>query len=145
MDDLQKLLAIEEVRKVQARYYRYMDTQDWKAMATIFAEDAVGDYSSESANDEGQIVTGNTALADYYARSLLGVRTVHHGHMPEIEIVDENHATAIWAMEDVVRFGPEARVKALQGYGHYHCTYSRIDGRWLIQTIRLSRLIVDIS
>jgi hypothetical protein len=32
---------------------------------------------------------------------------------------------------------------AMHGYGHYHETYEKFDGRWLIKTLRLSRLRVD--
>jgi hypothetical protein len=31
----------------------------------------------------------------------------------------------------------------LEGYGHYHETYSKIDGNWYIASMRLSRLRVD--
>ena len=31
----------------------------------------------------------------------------------------------------------------MHGYGHYHETYEKLDGRWLIKTIALTRLRVD--
>jgi hypothetical protein len=45
-------------------------------------------------------------------------------------------------MQDLLKW-PNGR--ELRGYGHYHETYSRIDGAWRIQTCRLTRLRVDIS
>jgi hypothetical protein len=61
--------------------------------------------------------------------------------MPEIDITSPTTATGIWAMEDILQIpGGENRV---QGWGHYHETYERIDGRWRIKTLRLTRLRVD--
>ena len=65
--------------------------------------------------------------------------------MPEIEITSPTTAKGIWAMEDVLRWPEGAPMKTLQGYGHYHETYERVDGRWLIKSLRLSRLRVDVT
>ncbi len=31
MNDVERLLAIEDIRQLKARYYRCMDTKDWRA------------------------------------------------------------------------------------------------------------------
>ena len=31
----------------------------------------------------------------------------------------------------------------LYGYGHYHETYEKVDGRWYIKTLKLTRIRVD--
>jgi len=41
--------------------------------------------------------------------SLAHVATVHHGHMPEIEILTERTARGIWAMEDKLWAGRATR------------------------------------
>jgi hypothetical protein len=33
----------------------------------------------------------------------------------------------------------------MHGYGHYHETYEKVDGRWRIKTITLTRLRVDVE
>ena len=45
-------------------------------------------------------------------------------------------------MEDMLRWpnGME-----MHGYGHYHETYAKVDGRWLIRTTTLTRLRVDMN
>lgn len=50
-------------------------------------------------------------------------------------------------MEDMLRWKdrPASRVAALHGYGHYRETYRKIDGAWLIQSLKLSRLRVDVT
>jgi len=68
--------------------------------------------------------------------------TVHHGHMPEIELTSETTAKGIWAMQDLLRW-PDGR--ELCGYGHYHETYVRRGGEWRIQSSKLTRLRTDFS
>jgi hypothetical protein len=66
--------------------------------------------------------------------------SVHHGHTPEIEIVDDHTATGIWAMSDYLRM-PGLNIV---GYGHYHEEYRRCDdGVWRISKARVTRLYVD--
>ena len=50
-------------------------------------------------------------------------------------------ARGVWALQDVVRLAPGV---SLVGYGHYHETYERVDGRWLITSSKLTRLREDI-
>ncbi len=73
---------------------------------------------------------------------LRDITTVHHGHMPEIEITSPTTAEGIWAMEDLPWAGDTAPMpfKTLRGFGHYHETYEKRDGGWGIKTIRLTRL-----
>jgi hypothetical protein len=62
--------------------------------------------------------------------------------MPEIELTSATTATGVWAMEDMLRWpnGME-----LHGYGHYHETYEKSDGRWRIRSTTLTRLRVDMT
>ena len=76
---------------------------------------------------------------------LEGVRTVHHGHMPEIEITSPTTATGIWSMEDMLRWPEGSPIKAMHGYGHYLETYEKVDGAWLIATLELTRLRRDME
>jgi hypothetical protein len=47
----------------------------------------------------------------------------------------------VWALEDVVRFGPGVN---LRGYGHYTETYQKDGGTWRIKTSTLTRLREDV-
>jgi hypothetical protein len=44
-----------------------------------------------------------------------------------------------------VRYPPGARVETMHGFGHYHETYERVGGRWLIKSTSVTRLAVDLS
>ena len=68
--------------------------------------------------------------------------TVHHGHMPEIELTSASTATGIWALQDIVMWPDGTR---LEGYGHYHEAYEVVDGQWRISSLVLTRLHMDLA
>ncbi|HLG88607.1 MAG TPA: nuclear transport factor 2 family protein [Alphaproteobacteria bacterium] len=148
VSDLERLEAIEAIHQLKARYFRFMDTKDWAGLETIFTDDCVFDMRSE-ARDKSRaaegLVIGAKAIAAAMRHAVQDLVTVHHGHMPEIEVTSPSTATGIWAMEDVLRWPEGAPMKTLRGYGHYHETYERVGGRWLIKALRLSRLRVDVT
>jgi hypothetical protein len=43
--DVDSLYEIEAIKQLKARYCRYLDTKDWEAWRTIFADDFVSDTS----------------------------------------------------------------------------------------------------
>jgi uncharacterized protein (TIGR02246 family) len=146
MDAVARLEAVEEIRRLKAAYFRTMDTKDWDGFAAVFAPDAVMDMSGEmrDGTTEGEGITrGNRAIAEFVKGAVDPVTTVHHGHMPEIEILSPTTARGIWAMEDKLRWPEGTPIRSMHGYGHYHETYEKVDGRWLIKTITLTRLRVD--
>ena len=148
MDQVEKLLAIEEIKRVKARYYRTLDTKDWDGFGDVFAPDAVMDMRSEMRDGvtagEG-VTSGNREIAAFVKAAVDVVTTVHHGHMPEIELTSDTTANVIWAMEDKLRWPDGYPLKTMHGYGHYHETYEKVAGEWRIKTLRLSRLRVDIE
>ena len=144
MDVAEQLLAIEEIKQLKARYFRSMDTKDWEGFAGVFAPNAVLDVTGETGTDEG-IVRGNELIAEYVRGHVDPVTTVHHGHMPEIDITSSTEATGIWSMEDMLRWPEGGPMRTLHGYGHYHETYEKLDGEWRIKTMKLTRLRRDVD
>ena len=144
MKDTDKLLALEDIKALKARYFRCVDTKDWEGFKAVFAPDALFDISQDVP---GCILTGPHKIAEAASVPLMGCVSVHHGHCPEIELTSDATARGIWAMEDMLRWSDEANspIKGLHGYGHYHETYTKLDGVWRIQTMKLTRLRVDIE
>ena len=145
MEPVERLIATEEIKQLKARYFRCMDTKDWAGFEQVFAADAVMDMSSEMRDQttRGGITRGAAQIAAM-VRTVVGpVVTVHHGHMPEIEITSPTTARGVWAMEDKLRWPEGSPVRTMHGYGHYHETYERTDDGWRIKTITLTRLRVD--
>ena len=127
---------IEAIRRLKARYFRTMDTKDWDGMRQVFTDDVVMDTTQAG----GGVVTGADAFLAFLQEALDGAVTVHQGHMPEIDLTSETTATGIWALHDVVIWPTGMR---LEGYGHYHETYEKVDGGWRISSSTLTRLHSD--
>jgi hypothetical protein len=91
----------------------------------------------------GGVVSGADAFMAFLREVLAGAVTVHHGHMPEIELTSPTTATGIWALNDIIVFPDGTR---LDGYGHYHETYEKgADGAWRIASSTLTRLHTDLA
>jgi len=139
MDSAAALLEIESIEQLKARYCRYLDTKDWTAWRELFADDFV----SEIAGTGGRAIVGADEFVSY-ARSTLGKRsqpTVHQVHSPEISLTSPRTARGVWVLHDVVRLLPAL---TLRGYGHYHETYEKHDGRWRLKSSHLTRLREDL-
>jgi hypothetical protein len=59
MTPTDKLLAIEEIRLLKARYFRFLDSHDWVGFRSIFADDAVFEMPVPPPQ-------GNTELKDVF-------------------------------------------------------------------------------
>jgi hypothetical protein len=164
MNDAERLAAIEAITQLKARYFRSMDIKDWDGFQSVFAPDAVFDATEAmfardpatgaciqngrvidepAAFDESLLTRGAPAIRATVEAAIAPLVTIHHGHMPEIEVTSATTARGIWAMEDVLHYPAESPFTLFVGFGHYHETYERIDGRWHIKTLKLTRLRVD--
>jgi hypothetical protein len=143
MDVLERLTAIEDIKALRARFARCMDTKQWVEMQDTITDDCVFDCRAEGGVDELWI--GAKDIVDNIRGSLATAVTVHHAHMPEIEIISPTSAKGIWAMYDLLHI-PGSTTIDLVGYGHYHETYEKqSDGKWRLKTYKLTRLRVDVS
>lgn len=142
MTDIERLLAMEEIKALKARYFRCVDTKDWDGFGAVFADDAAFEVSEADWK-----LAGRDTIVETVRSRLREAVSVHHGHCPEISITSPTTAEGIWAMEDQLRWAEQSASEkaALHGYGHYHETYRKIDGVWRIQTMRLTRLRVDVT
>jgi hypothetical protein len=153
MDDVQRLVAMEEIRQLKARYYRCMDTRDWDGLAEVFTPNAIFDLREVNSvrhpltgvwtppfAGEERVYRGHAAVIKMIRAAVSHLITVHHGHMGEIEITSDTTARGIWAMEDIIRSPPGAPHVWMQGFGHYHETYLRLEAGWAIETTRITRL-----
>lgn len=128
---------IEEIKKLKARYFRALDSKDWDLYEAGFAIDVVVDLTRAG----GQRFEGREAFMAY-ARGMTIVQSVHHGHMPEIDLTGPQSATGVWALEDYNIWEDGSQN---HGWGHYLETYVKHGGRWQIATMALSYLRVERS
>jgi SnoaL-like protein len=137
MDDAAALLEIEAIKQLKARYCRLLDTKDWDAWRILFSDDFLSDTSQAG----GKVIRGADEFVAFTRKGVRNLATVHQVHAPEIELTSATTARGVWALEDVVRFGPGVN---LRGYGHYTEIYEKVDGRWLLTSSTLTRLREDI-
>lgn len=128
---------IEAIKALKSRYFRMMDTRDWEGLAECFTKDLHADFRRAP----GMLSQGRDEYMQALTEALEDATTVHHGHMPEIKLLDANNATGIWAMDDIV----DMPGIALRGWGHYHEIYRKESGLWRISHIRLTRLRLVIN
>lgn len=145
MTDIERLLAIEEIKQLKARYFYAFDHKDWDMWrAEVWAPDAelhVPEFRPEPFVGEEMFAWVKQQAADQ--------ASVHHGHMPIIELTSDTTATGIWAMEDLLWRTPENPLdggfRHLHGYGHYREGYTKLPVGWRIQRSQLTRLRVEMT
>lgn len=143
MTDAERLLAIEEIKQVKARYFRCMDTKDWGGFTAVFAPDAIVDYAPEETDSSRWKAAGAENVVALVRSVVERAVSIHHGHMAEVELTSSNTARAIFAMEDLIFWPPESAYELMHGWGHYHETYEKVAGKWLIKSLVLTRLRVE--
>jgi hypothetical protein len=165
MTDLEKLLAIEEIKQLKARYFQSLDTKDWAGFQAVFTPDAVMDmreafHAVDPVSGEprifgepallagmdtsGWLLTSAAVIGANAAELFANVCTVHQGLMPQIRLLGAADAEGVWAMEDLLRFAPGGPIQEIRGIGHYFETYRRLDAGWRIHTTRITRLRIDV-
>lgn len=139
-EHVEQLAAIEEIQQLKARYFRLLDTKQWDEWGAVFTTDVVMELPEVDT-----VVHGREDVVSGVGTALEGASTVHHGHMPEIEITGPDTARGTWAMFDHVEWpsGEEGIRNGFTGAGHYHEEYVREDGDWRIARLRLERLRID--
>ncbi|ROO87754.1 SnoaL-like protein [Actinocorallia herbida] len=137
---------LDRIRELRARYARYADTKRWEEVAGLFTDDAVMRFRGV---DGGLL---NEVTAAEFAKTI-GARVgagqpVHHLFTHEITFTSDTTAEGVWAMEDLIfhdrEAHPEAPFSFMHGFGHYHDTYRKVDGRWRISGCELTRLRLEI-
>jgi SnoaL-like protein len=149
---LEHLVAIEEIKRIKARYWYTIDTKDWAGLAEVFTFDALFDARFEAAAAQGSYdielpaaaegdegVLSGSQITEFISTSAQDWLTVHHGHAPIIELTGRDTARGVWPFFDILDGG----TAAMTGYGHYLEEYRRVEGRWLISRLVLKRLRID--
>lgn len=132
--DVQRLLDIEEIKQLKARYFRCIDRKLWSDWHTVFAPDVV-------TRGQGFEIRGLDAVVAFTKERVGDAITVHHGHQVEIWFDDDRHARAIWAMQDIVQFDTDGEPQGFRGYGHYQDTCTKLDVGWRIDSCELVRVL----
>lgn len=143
--DINELLAVEEIKNLRLAYSAYFDTHDIDGLGSIFAEDAVCEFSEEYGGDW----VGRETICKNYAAvaEQLGApyNAIHAVTNPWIQLTGEDTATGRWYLLDILTqqgalTSQGGHANPLLYVGVYEDEYRKVDGKWLISRVRLSFL-----
>jgi hypothetical protein len=156
MYDLATLTAIEDIRRLEARYARYADEKRWNDLAELFTEDGWFRPQDVDGNTISNMVGRDDISTSLGSRMSGDVQPIHQLFTHEITIESPTTASAVWAMADLIFRGdsaiPEQKpgdvlppFRTMRGWGHYHVTYRKVDDRWLITSRVQTRTRLDFT
>lgn len=131
---MQELYEIEKIKQLKARYFRALDTNDWSLFGDTLSESCSASYS-----DGRLVLDGRDAIVAFMSKHMSGATllSMHHGHTPEISIIDDNAATGIWYLQDQVI--DLKSMTQLSGAAIYTDEYVRENNEWKISKTGYSR------
>ena len=116
-DDVQRLLAYEEIRQLAARYALATDSRDLDTLVGLFVDDV----------QVGRDTFGREALRASFDAALRGVGiSILNVGTHVIDLVDVDHATGHVYCKGEIQDGDRWIHQAIL----YRDTYERRDGRW---------------
>lgn len=139
MSDVERLVALEEIRRLKARRDRALDQKDWETFEATHWPEHVSDIDDLDAPK-----TIAETVRDMSSH-LANVDTTHHSHSPDITFTSPTEAVGIWMMEDMLHWNQGEEAHWLHGYGYYHETYEQRAGEWRVIHRRLERHHVQTS
>ena len=129
------LEAIELIKQLKARYFRFLDTRNIEGLQSVFTADATARFKGPDYDFD---LSGWPALEAFYRKSFSAdAFGMHNGHHPEIE-VSGDHATGIWYLQDI--FVQLKHDITVMGSALYEDEYRREGGVWRIATTGYVRL-----
>ena len=129
------LEAIELIKQLKARYFRFLDTRNIAGLHSVFTEDASARFKGPDYDFD---LTGWPALEAFYRKSFSAdAFGMHNGHHPEIEVMGDR-ATGIWYLQDI--FVQLKHDITVMGSALYEDEYRREGGVWRIATTGYVRL-----
>jgi SnoaL-like domain len=151
MEDLEWLVAIEDIRTLQSRYVRYADQKDWDALVGCFLPEA--SFTPHDLDGKPVVVmAGRDAIKSRVSTSVGEGTARHHLLSYEIEVESPTRARGVWAMEDWIDrsmvdtpAGATPPFKTMHGQGHYHAAYEKVGGAWFIADLQLHRSKLELT
>lgn len=129
------LEAIELIKQLKARYFRFLDTRDLAGLRSVFTDDARAHFKGADYEFE---LNGWLELEAFYKKSFTDTTFgMHNGHHPEIS-VEGDSATGIWYLQDI--FVELNHKLTIMGSALYHDTYRKVDDEWRIAGTGYRRL-----
>ncbi len=138
---LEKLLDIEEIKKLKYRYFRGIDMADIELLSTLFTEDASLDYRGGTYRWQ---VEGKKDILEQIENAFHSdALACHQGHHPEIEITGLYTAQGIWYLSDT--FTDTKNKTITRGSAIYKDQYVLEEDNWKIKKSEYDRVWEEIE
>lgn len=131
MSDVERLVAIEDIKLLKARRDRATDTKDWATYEALHAPD------HHSYNDDYAPWTTASEMIANISKIMEHLTTIHQSHTPEITFEAPDRASGVWAMQGMSFWKQDGVDHWFEAFGHYFETYEKRDGRWVFTSRRL--------
>lgn len=134
------LEAIELIKQLKARYFRFLDTANWDDMEkSVFTADATINFKSPSYDINFK---GWPEMKAFYESAFTKTRFgMHTGHHPEITVTGDT-AVALWYLHDI--FVSLDDNTQFEGSALYRDECVKIDGEWRIKNSAYERLFEQV-
>lgn len=130
---ISRLEDIEEIRCLQAKYQRCLDSRDFDGLAECFCVDATSSYC-----DGKKVFHSRDEILNFLMSVMsLSMPSAHFIHGGEIEWINSTFAKAKWYLEDHLHH--KKYLVQLHGSAIYDVTYKKIDQVWKISSIGYTR------
>jgi uncharacterized protein (TIGR02246 family) len=139
-ETIQRLVDIEEIKQLKARYCRFVAAENWDEFEALFTEDL------QFITPDGTVYQGRDNFMAFHIERIQKPKAkgVLHCFTPEIIITGADTATGTWAMYDLHEWPTsEGTMTGYQGYGHYHEDYVRTKDGWRFKRVENTRVRTD--
>jgi len=136
LSPLDRLVALEDLRRMQARLYRLASARDWRAVQDLFTPD--GQFRVFRADGTLECFADGRGIGETIERVVGEGIFVVRGYGEEIEILSDSRAEINCSVEDLLFAGQTRRV--LHGFGSLSLAYRRAEGTWRVRSAEFTRI-----
>jgi hypothetical protein len=144
-EGLERLLAIEDIKTLRAKYCRSIDSHNFDRLREVLTEDFLLDMSptGKVLGSEVQPIEGRETVIGMMHKAFAPMKMLLHiVTIPEIEFQDEARATGVWRQETFIKeTRPELPGLGL-AYATVFDTYRKEAEGWRIASVRVELDIV---
>lgn len=141
LSPLDRLVGIEDLRRLQARLCRFASARDWPAVHGLFTAD--GRFRVFGSDGSLACFATGTELGEAVDRALGSGTLVVRVSCEEFDLLTDTRAEGTCAVEDLMFLGRTGRV--VHGFGSLSLAYRRVDAGWRIRSAEYTRLARELD
>jgi hypothetical protein len=145
MDGLERLLAIEDIKTLRAKYCRSIDSHAFDRLHDVLTEDFLLDMSptGKVLGSEVSPISGRDTVIGMMHQAFAPLEMLLHiVTIPEIEFQDDARATGVWRQETFIKENRPDLPGLGLAYATVFDTYRKEMEGWRIASVRVELDIV---